>query len=187
VRHDIHLPRSGVCHNRMHKRAQQWNRRSRAVSNARLVARIGYEIALVSLVAQTPQLAGIVSVIEKKLGKIVDIPERIAGGRKGSVVIPMQKDDGNTIEAVSVAARSESENRNAEIRVEDYREIWRQGGPKHRRRRLRMRLVRPRPRIREYRRIPSEQEHDSYREQCDPLHRNSLPLLERCEMAEIFV
>jgi len=87
------------------------------MSDSRFVGRIGYEVALISLVSQAPQLARSVSVVEKKLGKIVDIPERIAGGRERRVVIPMQKDDRNTIVAMRLADRSKSEHRNAKIRI----------------------------------------------------------------------
>jgi len=89
---DIDPRRSGVRDYCPYKRAPQRNRGSSAVSDARLEGGIAYEVALVTLVAKTPQLAGLISIFKKILGEVADVRERIKMVGKGVSFVPMQKD-----------------------------------------------------------------------------------------------
>jgi hypothetical protein len=52
------------------------------------------QIALVSLIAQSPEFSGCVSTIPKELSKIVNVAEElVTGGWERGVVISMEEDD----------------------------------------------------------------------------------------------
>src|SRR5207245_10737350 len=74
-----------------------------------------------ALVPEAPQLARAVPHVEKELSEVVDVAERIAGGRERRVVVAVQEDDRHPLDVALAAA--EADDRDAEGGVDDPREI----------------------------------------------------------------
>jgi len=75
------------------------------------------EIALIALIAERPKLAGAVSMVEKILRDVVDVPERIARRGERRVVIPVQKNHRHV--RVGTAFSAEADDRQSKIVIRD--------------------------------------------------------------------
>src|ERR1700757_1155667 len=91
------------------------------------------QVALIALITEPPEFARAVAVIEEELREGLDTPERIAGGRERGIVIAVEKDHWDVLDAADIGAKAN--HRRSEIEVPDHREVvwkrrtdaWRRG------------------------------------------------------------
>src|ERR1700730_1932698 len=79
------------------------------------------QVALIALITQSPELARVVAVIEEELREGLDAPEGVAGGRKRTIVVAVDEDDWDVLDAADAGAKAN--HRLAEIEVPDHREV----------------------------------------------------------------
>src|SRR6266700_1578259 len=79
------------------------------------------QIALIALITEPPELARAVAVIEEELREGLDTPEGIAGGRERSIVVAVEEDHRDVLDAADIGAKAN--HRLAEIEVPDHRKV----------------------------------------------------------------
>src|SRR3984893_13969189 len=79
-----------------------------------------HQVALIALITQAPELAHVVAVIEEELREGLDAPKGITGGRERSIVVAVQEDHRDLLDAANIGAKAD--HRLAEIEVADHRE-----------------------------------------------------------------
>src|ERR1700736_321417 len=79
-----------------------------------------HQIALSALITQPPELAQVVAVSEEELREGLDAPKGVAGGRERSVVVAVEEDHRDVLDAAAI--RAKANHRLAEIEVLDHRE-----------------------------------------------------------------
>src|ERR1700757_2658139 len=79
------------------------------------------QVALIALITQPPEFARVVAVIEKELREGLDAPKGVAGGRERAIVVAVDKDHGDVLDAADIGAKAN--HRLAEIEVLDHREV----------------------------------------------------------------
>src|ERR1700694_1811012 len=80
-----------------------------------------HQIALIALITQPPEFAHVVAVIEEELREGLDAPKRVTGGRERSIVVAVQEDHRDVLDAANIGAKAN--HRLAEIEVFDPREV----------------------------------------------------------------
>src|ERR1700757_2778355 len=81
------------------------------------------QVALIALITEPPELARVVAVIEEELREGLDAPEGVAGGRERTVVVAVDEDHRNVVDAADSGA--EANYRLAEIEVLDHwKVVW---------------------------------------------------------------
>src|SRR5260370_8707744 len=79
------------------------------------------QVALIALITQPPELARVVAVIEEELREGLDAPKGVAGGRERSIVVAVEEDHRNVLDAADIGAKAN--HRLAEIEVPDHRKV----------------------------------------------------------------
>src|SRR5215470_5056610 len=79
------------------------------------------QVALIALIAEPPELARTVAVIEEELREGLDAPEGIAGGRERGIVVAVEEDHRDVLDAADIGAKADD--RFAEIEVLDHRKM----------------------------------------------------------------
>src|SRR5258708_22212507 len=79
------------------------------------------QIALIALITQPPELARVVAVIEEEWREGVDAGKGVAGGRERGVVIAVEEDHRDVLDAADMGAKAN--HRLAEIEVADHRKV----------------------------------------------------------------
>src|ERR1700736_4034606 len=80
-----------------------------------------HQIALIALITQPPELARAVAVIEEELREGLDAPKGVTGGRERSVVVAVEEDHWDVLDAADIGAKAN--HRLAETEVPDHREV----------------------------------------------------------------
>src|ERR1700692_1104096 len=80
-----------------------------------------HQIALIALITQPPELARAVAVIEEELREGLDAAKGVAGGRERGVVVAVEEDHWDVLDAADMGAKAN--HRLAEIEVADHREV----------------------------------------------------------------
>src|SRR5580692_5283886 len=78
------------------------------------------QVALIALITEPPELARVVAVVEEELREGLDAPKGVAGGRERSVVVAVEEDHRDVVDAADIGAKAN--HRLAEIEVLDHRE-----------------------------------------------------------------
>src|SRR5215813_2408212 len=78
------------------------------------------QVALIALITESPELARAVAVIEEELREGLDASKGIAGGRERCVVVAVDKDDRDVLDAADIGAKAD--HRLTEIEVHDHGE-----------------------------------------------------------------
>src|SRR6516165_1246630 len=90
------------------------------------------QVALIALIAEPPELARTVAVIEEELREGLDAPEGIAGGRERGIVVTVEEDHRDVLDAADIGAKAD--HRCSEIEVPDHREmVWKRRADARRR------------------------------------------------------
>src|ERR1700720_5003358 len=79
------------------------------------------QVALIALITQPPELARMVAVIEEELGEGLDAPKGVAGGRERTIVVAVDEDHWDVLDAAAIGAKAN--HRLAEIEVPDHGEV----------------------------------------------------------------
>src|SRR5215471_10274984 len=79
------------------------------------------QVALVALITQPPEFARVIAVIEEELCEGLDAPKGVACGREWSVVVTVEEDHRDLLDAADI--RAEADDWCAEIKVPDHREV----------------------------------------------------------------
>src|SRR6266702_8449962 len=79
------------------------------------------QIALIALITQSPELTRMVAVIEEELREGLHAPERVAGGRERRIVVAVEEDHRDALDAADIGAKAN--HRLAEIEVPDHRKL----------------------------------------------------------------
>src|ERR1700675_4982579 len=105
-----------------------------------------HQVALIALITQPPELAQVVAVIEEELREGLDAPKGVAGSRERSIVVAVEEDHWDLLDAADIGAKAN--HRLAEIEVPDHRKAvgkrradldalaWRRGARQSRRAKL---------------------------------------------------
>src|SRR5260221_6424072 len=80
-----------------------------------------HQVALIALITQPPELAQVVAVIEEELREGLDAPKGVAGSRERSLVVAVEEDHWDLLDAADIGAKAN--HRLAEIEVPDHREV----------------------------------------------------------------
>src|SRR5260370_42162005 len=82
-----------------------------------------HQVALIALITQPPELAQVVAVIEEELREGLDAPKGVAGSRERSIVVSVEEDHWDLLDAADIGAKAN--HRLAEREVPDHLEvIW---------------------------------------------------------------
>src|ERR1700741_3790185 len=79
------------------------------------------QIALIALIAQSPEFARAVAVIEEELREGLDATKGVAGGRERGIVVAVEENHRDVLDAANIGAKAN--HRLAEIEILDHREV----------------------------------------------------------------
>src|SRR6516162_8905966 len=93
VADDVHLFRICEVQDCADEATEQRDRSGRRMCDAGTVRWILQQIALISLIPESPHIPKAEAMVHKKLCEVVNVAKRVAGGGERGVVIAVQKDD----------------------------------------------------------------------------------------------